>query len=166
MTRKHVSIIKPNYALRAKVGVGKINPDLIKKCQTVLDHNNFDFIPLAEGILDRLQSVLEKAATKEISSEETLIRMTDCIMQIKANAGIFKFDLAGKLAGIVLSFLETIRDVDADVLEIVAAHHKILNMIVKGKVRGDGGAAGIKLEEEIRSACQRYFKKTIKNTAS
>ena len=67
------------------------------------------------------------------------------------------------LAAIMLGFLESIKIMDSDAIEIVKAHHASLHMIVVRKITGDGGAAGESLIKELKLACERYHHKKFIN---
>ena len=85
--------------------------------------------------------------------------MAESVMQLKANAAVFRYTLIGNLANIMLGFLESVRTIDGDVIEIVAAHERTLSVIVIKKIEGDGGTNGKLLEEELQNACKRYLNK-------
>jgi len=87
-------------------------------------------------------------------------------MTIKANAAMFNYDLITNLANVMLSFLESIKKLDKDVIEIVDAHHKTLTMIVLKKMKGDIGEPGKQLENELKGVCKRYFSRKAKNSAA
>jgi len=88
--------------------------------------------------------------------------LTAPVMELKANAAIFKYALIGNMANIMLSFLETITQMDNDAVEIVKAHHNTLHMIVVKKMSGDGGAGGKMLLQELQQACDRYYQRKAK----
>lgn len=153
------NIIKANYDLQNKVGKGPINEATIKFSQTLIDSNGVDFGPLALLILQRLKDALDQAKDAGNSFDDMKDLLTKPVMELKANAGIFHYDLVGELAGIMLGFLEHIKIMDADAIEIVRAHHNSLHMIIVRKLSGDGGAAGQALINELQQACDRYYHK-------
>lgn len=154
---KRVKVIKADYLLKDKIGSGHIPPDVIKKCEDIIANTSFDFAPFAKDILDRLYTTLEKAKHKDIPLEDAKKAMTDQIMQLKASAPMFKYNLVGKLTNIMLGFLESIDDINDHTLEIISAHHKTLSTLITKKMAGDCGETGQKLENELRSACERYY---------
>lgn len=155
---KRVKVIKADYLLKDKIGTGSINEEVVDLCQAILDNNPFDFAPIAYQHLSELTTVIEQAQKHELTRDEATEKMTECVMQLKANAPMFGYDLVGKLANIMLSFLESISDIDDHAIEIVSAHHDTLHAIITKKMRGKGGEAGKQFETELKSACERYFK--------
>lgn len=153
------NIIKASFNLQKKVGSGPLDPSLIERSQTLIDSNGVDFAPMALLILDRLKDSLEEARNPNNTFEDMKDKFTQPVMELKANAAIFHYDLVGQLASIMLGFLEHIKIMDSDAVDIVRAHHSTLHMIVIRKLAGDGGAAGQALINELKQACDRYYNK-------
>lgn len=159
---KKPKVIKANHMLQVKAGMGPLDPKKIEACEQIIEKNNFDFAPLANQYIQNLSLAIENAKNPEVNMEDAVQDMTSPVMQLKANAPIFKYDLIGSLANIILSFLEAVKKIDRTVLEIVGAHQKTLDAIVKNEMKGDGGEYGRKLEQELKDACKRYFQAKTK----
>jgi len=159
MGKDKANIIKADYTLQKKVGTGPIQESVIRSSQHVIDHNTVDFAPMALVILDKLDAGLKRAGDSSVTMEQMKSLLTVPVMELKANATIFHYELIGALANIMLGFLETITTMDSDAIEIVRAHHTSLHMIVVRKLTGDGGAAGKMLTQELQQACDRYHHK-------
>ncbi len=154
---RRVRIIKADFLLKDKIGSGAVNDDVIKKCQAVLDSNPFDFPPIAEEQLERLQHVINKTKEHKLTRDQATQAMTECVMQLKANAPLFDYDLVGTLANIMLSFLESMSEIDDHAIEIVSAHHNTLHAIIAKKMKGHGGETGQQFQIELENACKRYY---------
>lgn len=159
MDEKETRIVKANHLLRAKVGMGSIDERKIRRSQKIIDSVDVDFKPMAYQYLDELHTALERARSGAQSGRAAIQAMTEPVMQIKANAPMFDFTLIGVLANVMLNFLETLEDVDSDVIDIVAANHTTLKLLVDNDMRGEGGEYGAQLQAEIKDACRRYFAK-------
>ena len=156
--KKEARVIKASGLLQAKVGTGPMDERVVERCQQVIDTNTVDFAPLGKQYLDRLAAAVAQARSNPGDAQATQ-NMTEPVMQLKAHAATFHYPLVGQLANIMLAFLENIRALDTDVLDIVAAHHQTLSAIITKNMRGDGGAHGLQLQKELQGACQRYFEK-------
>lgn len=154
-----IKVYKANKMLQAKVGKGPLDERTVEKCQQVMDNNDVEFAPLAMEYLNKLEEAINSAKQSDTDMAATVNAMTAPVMQLKANATTFKYNLIGNLANVMLSFLEGIKEIDNDAIEIVAAHHRTLTAIVLKKMKGDGGAAGAQMEDELKGACKRYFSK-------
>ncbi len=158
-TEGNIKVYKANKELQTKIGTGKLDEKIVKKCQDVMDNNDVEFAPLAMEYLDKLKEAIDKASNKELETKEAVAAMTAPVMQLKANASTFKYGLIGNLANVMLSFLEGVKELDNDVISIVGAHHQTLSAIVMKKMKGDGGTHGQQMEAELKGACARYFAK-------
>ncbi len=152
-------IVKADTSLQQKIGTGKIDGRVIEECQTVIDNNDVDFAPLAQEYLDKLTVAIDKAKASDSGKAEAVHDLTAPVMQLKANATTFKYNLIGNLANVMLSFLEGIKELDRDAIAIIEAHQKTLTVIINKKMDGYGGAVGAQMEEELKKACDRYFAK-------
>ncbi len=128
------------------------------KAQRALEDSREAFTPLAMQMLDRLDNAIGLIRVDPLAatSREEIIQP---VMQLKANAKMFDYDLITSLANIMLGFLESVDHMDNTILDIVGAHAKTLRLIVDRELKGDGGPVGQKLESELRSACMRYLAK-------
>ncbi len=156
---KAARIIKADLMLRAKIGTGSLDPAVIMRCQNVMEKNDIDFSPIAKEYLNQLSEALEQVKNNIVSGRSAIQALTEPVMQLKANAKIFHYELIGNLANIMLNFLEHIKELDSTALEIVEAHHKTLSIIISQKMTGKGSVLGKKLEDELKNACKRYAQK-------
>lgn len=162
-----VRILKASKALQIKAGVGDIEVEKIAKAEIVIEKNAEDFAPIAKEFLDRLLLATETARSEghDLTKNRMLkAAMTQPVMELKANARMFKYDLVTSLANIMLGFLENVKELDKDAIEIVAAHHKTLTAIILKKMKGDGGSNGMLLQTELEDAVERYFSKRRKSS--
>ena len=157
--KKQPKVIKANYALQAKVGSGPLDTQKVEACQKVMDNNDVDFAPMAMDILNKLKPAIDDAKNGADDVQQSVEKMTQPVMELKANAALFRYDLIGNLANVMLSFLEAVKTLDNTAIEIVNAHHQTLSAIVLKKMQGDGGKYGKQLEQELKDACMRYFQK-------
>ena len=157
--RKRPKIHKANYMLQQKVGSGPLDPAAIERMQNAIDTNEVDFTPLGMEYLNQLSEALEHAKDDSVDLGERKERLTGPVMQLKANATIFHYNLIGSLANVMLSFLEAIKELDKDAIDIVKAHHTTLHAIILKKMQGDGGEIGATMVKELKDACARYYKK-------
>lgn len=152
-------IIKATHVLKAKIGSGPLDVKAVARAQDVIDNNSYDFAPMAKHYLAKLSDTIHETRDCLLTKEEATGRMSEIIMQLKANSPIFRYKLIGSLASLMLGFLESLDKIDNDALEIVEAHHKTLRAIVTKKIEGDGGAMGEKLQQELKDAIRRYSDK-------
>lgn len=162
MEPKKAKVIKANYDLQTRVGSGPLDEKVVAECERIIKDNDIDFAPMAGDFLNKLSEAVKFAKSPGVDLAQAKHKMTQPVMELKANAAIFKYDLIGTLANVMLSFLEAVKTIDKTVIDIVEAHHKTLTIIVLKKMAGDGGPHGKLFEQELKEACKRYFvKKTV-----
>lgn len=159
--KKKARIIKAENKLKEKVGTGEIAKERIEATNKKIESTDVDFEPMALEFLSVLTESVEQA--KKAPEEEhakALQNMVKPVMDLKANAKMFGYPLVTELADVMLSFLDNIKKLDKDVIQIVDAHHKTLNIIVKSKMSGPVDEKGAMLVQELKGACKRYYSKS------
>lgn len=159
--RRKAEFIRPPNTLKAKVGSGGLQETILKKAQALLESNSVDFTPLGEIYLSSLQAGIDSAREAILieDSEPLIAQILYPAMQLKANGGMFHYQLVTRTADKLIQFLEVIEAPDDEALEIVAAFHATIRAIILGKITGDGGRYGQELMDALNEACVRYFEK-------
>ncbi len=162
---RRAEFIKPPNILKSKVGSGGLSQNILSKAQDLLENNTVDFRPLGEMYLDQLQEGIDHSAVdldlpEEKRQGEKLIRqMLYPSMQLKANGGMFHYELVTTIGDKLVQFLEVIERPDIEALEIVQAFHTTIRAVLLGKIQGSGGRYGLELIQALDDACYRYFMK-------
>ncbi len=156
--RSKPRFIKPPNLLKQKVGNGGISEKLLDESQTFINTVEFDFIPYAQTNLKQI-SQITKAASSNDNFEEFKDRIIPPVLELKANGGMFRYQLVSEVADIALQFLDSIHEINKDGLAVLKAHENTLQVIIKNKLEGDGGKEGYALVKELDKACKRYFSK-------
>ena len=159
--RRKAEFFNPPNHLKLKVGTGGLTENILNKAQALLESNTVDFTPLAEMYLDAMLKGVEQARTPipELDRETIIGAILFPGMQLKANGGMFHYQLVTRIADHFIQFMEVIESVDPDALEIILAFHTTIRAIILGKIKGDGGKRGEELMDALTDACHRYFEK-------
>lgn len=146
--------IKPANKLRQKMGYGGIAKESLKEAQEHLETAEMNFKHFAGKHLDNLTAAIKDAAkTKDKDS------LALPIMQLKANGGMFRYDLISDIANIALRFIDNIEELDKDAIVVVKAHENTMRTILAMDMRGNGSNEGYALVKELDMMCRRYFSK-------
>ena len=159
MSDKKAKFIKVENKIQKKAGFGEIAEVAISRSESIILNNNVDFKEIATPILFNLRETVKLARENPEKIDILRQELIKPIMELKANGAMFKYELIGSLAGVMLSFLEHINQLNNDALEIIEAHEKTLTLIVTNGIKGDGGLLGKQVVEELESACGRYYRK-------
>ena len=159
-SKQKAKFITPPNRLKILAGSGGLSKAIIAKAQAQMDLFEVDFSPEALKLVTKVEeaskSILKAVNQNEKPDEEQIIVP---VMQLKANAGQFKYQLISDVADICLQFLEHIEEYNEDALEVIAAHQRTIHIIINNKLTGDGGEEGYALVQELHQASQRYFNK-------
>lgn len=159
MSDKKAKFIKVENKIQKKAGYGEISEVAISRSENLILNNNVDFKEIATPILFNLKETIQLAKDRPDQIDVLRQELIKPVMELKANGAMFKYDLIGSLAGIMLSFLEHIKQLDEDAIDIIDAHHKTLMLIIAKGIKNDGGLLGKQVILELESACARYYRK-------
>lgn len=153
--------IKPPNRLKAKVGLGGIDERLLDKAQSYIKTVEINFKPTAQQLLnDTIQNFTHIASAKtQNDKNDAQNNLANSIMQIKANGGMFGYQLMGEIAANALHFIENCANINQDALNVIDVHIKSMQLILANNLKGDGGQEGYGLVKELEKACTRYYKK-------
>ncbi len=151
-------VTPPNH-FKMKVGSGGISDALLKKSQQAIDSVKLDFLPYAKDFLTEFSTHAKTALDATKNRTESKENIIGPVMQIKANGGMFHYQLLSDVADIALQFIEAIEDINEDAYDVLQAHENTIQAIISNKMQGDGGKAGDALVNELHKACTRYFEK-------
>ncbi len=159
--RRRAEFITPPNLIKQKVGSGGLSEEILDRAQELLEKNTIDFLPLAEIYLKRLKDgvVLSANLGPADDIEYVISTMLYPAIQLKGNGTMFHYPLVTTMADKLIQFLEVIERPDSKIVEIVTAFHTTIEMVVKGRIQGEGGAHGYSLVKALDGACQRYFEK-------
>ena len=142
--RRKAEFVTPPNHLKIKVGYGGLTEDILNKAQALLENNTTDFTPLAEMYLDAMMKGIEQAKNPapNMGTEQIITAILFPGMQLKANGGMFHYELVTQIANRFIQFMEVIETVDEDALEIITAFHTAIRAVILARIKGDGGERG------------------------
>lgn len=150
-------IITPPNILKQKMGSGGIDPASLVKAEKVIEKNTIDFIPIAKELLKTLETSLENAKSGVLQGEAAIESMLHPAVQLKAQGTLFHFPLVTEVSNTLVNFLETVENMDKDVMEIVTAHKTVIGLVISNNMHGDNHPQGSALKTSLLDACTRYY---------
>lgn len=128
------------------------------KAQELLERNTINFEPIANMLIDLLVEAIADVKSGDLKGEDAIEAMIYPAMQLKAQGSMFHYPLVSDISHILVNFLETVEDMDRDVLDIVIAHKMSIKAVLASHLKGDGGKTGKELREALMEACGRYYR--------
>lgn len=160
-SEKSVKFVTPPNMLRTKVGSGGLSEQILRQAEKLLENNSIEFEPIAKMYLEDLYKAIDRAyRSTSLDYEETLQEISYPLVQLRANGKMFRYNLLTKMAEKALHFLKYIKEFDDKSLEIIQAFHTSMNVVVSGKIKGDGGAEGDELLNTLIAASDKYHAKS------
>jgi hypothetical protein len=158
---RRAEFIKPPNVLKQKAGSGGVSDAILDKAQKLLEENTLEFEPLGTMYLGALMGGIEKAKGYSHANdvEEIMASMLYPAMQLKANGGMFRYNLVSEIADKLIHFLEVLEEPDIEAVEIILAFHTAITAIIQGRIKGDGGTDGAELLRALTDACMRFFER-------
>lgn len=161
--KRKAEFFSPPNGLKIKVGHGGLSDDILQKAEALLENNTADFRPLGEMYLEAMMrgvNAIKDSSDRALARDEGAIAaVLFPVMQLKANGGMFHYNLVTHIADRLIQFLEVIEEVDTDAIEIIMAFHTTIRAILLGQIKGEGGQRGKELLAALVDACYRYLEK-------
>lgn len=150
---------KADLELQQKVGTGTIDPKVIEAMQERMQAIATDITPELQKDLAVIEAARSAAHAQPYDGDMHRPAIVRAIMNIKSNGGMFGHLMVSRVAAHILSFLEDVKKLDPDVLEILGAFTKVTSVMLAKDMRDEKSAEGQVLLNEVRNACNRYHEK-------
>ena len=159
---QRAELVVPPNQLKEKAGSGGFDETTLVKAQEQIKSNTVDFRPIAVTLLDQLEKAITDARSGAVKGEAAVRAILAPAMQLKAQGSMFHYPVVSEISNILVNFMETVTDIDKDVLDIVAAHKTSMSVVISSRIQEDEGKVGKKLCGALVDTCDRYYK-TRKN---
>lgn len=152
-------MVLPPNKLKEKAGSGGFDESVVAKAQDEIKNNKVDFRPIADELIVQLDKAVSDARAGHTKTDAAMREIMVPAMQLKAQGSMFHFSLVSDISNILVNFLETVTEIDADVLEIISVHKKSLAAVFSGKIaEKDRAKIGKELCSALLDSCERYAK--------
>ena len=154
-----VKYIHPPNLLRNKVGKGGLPKDVIDDAQRIITEQRIDIRPYLREQLAMLDTALREANSNATSFYDKRNNILKPLAMLKAHGGMFGYALISEIAEVALEFVEHLRELDPDGLDLLQRHCETIQTIIDHNIRGDGGDEGYALSINLYKASQEYAAK-------
>jgi hypothetical protein len=158
---RSVEFIQVPRDLQEKVGTGGLDRKIIEAAQKIIEKNDVDFVPMAQRHLSALHEGIRLIRTQRdrFDADGLLATLSHPTIQLKANGAMFGYPLVTKVTDLMIRFLEVVKNLDDDALDVINGFITAINAIIVSEMRGFGGEDGKQLYNALDEACNRYFSK-------
>lgn len=156
--RRPTVVMPATRILQSKVGRGKVSPEKVAKAEETIGSvkGRVDLTPFAEEHMQEIAVFLDLLKNND-PTENIAQDIARSIMKFKGNTGMFSDGSYVNLAAIMLRWIESVEEIDSDVLDMLSGYYTTLDQIFSNKLKDDSQIQIIVTEME--NACHRYFNK-------
>lgn len=156
---KDAEFITPPNLIKAKVGSGGLNKEVLDKAQDVMKSYVKDYPPVAALDLMKLSEAIKEHQDGNLETADARKKIQTAAIDLKSNGAMFNYPIVSRMAHSLLNFVENIRYIDADVVEIIMAHHNSIKAVIDSRQSGDVDDAGEMLIGALTGAVSRYYRR-------
>ena len=156
-----VEFIKPINSLRAKVGYGGLNENILNEAQAQIERKSGNLRLFLEMDLTELMREIERARNSG-PGEDSKTLIGDILVpaiNLKANGGMFGYPLVTRIGAKLIEFLDTVGELNRDSIEVMVAFYSAIQSAVVNNGARSSDNMGDKLMPAIEAACLRYFRR-------
>lgn len=157
--RRAKFIMPPNY-IKQKVGTGGLHASILAQAENLAQEFTQDFMDDGYDQVHTLGAEIKRLATLSAShrTHSDIESIIYPAFQLQSNAALFGYDLLGNIASELVIFIEDLNAVDNKALQIISVFHATLLLILKARMKGDGGVKGKTLVTALQTACRIYYR--------
>lgn len=148
-------LVKPENALKKKVGDGGFKKEDLEKAQKAIDENDVDFVPIANQYLVVVREILASEKTGSDLSD-LYSAFLDPLMQLRSQGSLFHYSSITCLTDIVVDCLDSLKMVDKTIIEIIVAYDKSAKALMAAGIRDQNHPICQALAKELGLVCQKY----------
>ncbi len=151
--------ITPPNTLKEKVGDGGVAGAILDKAQSVMKSFVKDYPPVAKLDLKKLLDAMQNYMKEEVTLDKALHDIKAAAIDLKSNGAMFNYPVVSQMGHSLLTFVDNIRYIDEDVVQIIMAHHQSIKAVVDNKQSGDVDKGGETLIKALTGAVSRYYRR-------
>lgn len=134
----------PHGAGKAIVGDGppKLDKGLLEKAEAAIQVMESDFPELARQYLDELKAHFESAKADPSGSKQEIRAILTLVMDLKGEAGSYGYQMISEIGELLRRYTQNLEALGARDLQVIPAHIQALEVVLRDKIKGDGGKVG------------------------
>jgi hypothetical protein len=148
-------IVIPKNILKEKVGSGGFREESIKKAQSTIENNDVDFNPIASEYLNKIRSDLSNYENHQ-DSPRLYSGLLDHLTQLRAQGSMFQYSSITVITDIVVDLLDSLKNVDDKLIEIINAYEKCATILLKQRIKDQNSPTCMSIAKELKNVCVKY----------
>lgn len=153
MSDKDMEIINPPNLLKAKVkegGPGAVDLATLERAENVIAGMTDSYLEWVEEDLKRMDAAFAALAAASGDRKEEIEVVFQVAHDIKGQGGSFGYDLMTVIGNELCRLIERQNEFGEAEVQAIKVHVDALRLVIKSRMKGDGGANGQALVAGIR----------------
>ena len=159
LKKNKVIVIKANRLLQNLVGMGEIPEARIKKAQEELEKIDPSYEQWTRERLQSFQKYFE-ILQEDVNNEDAFEKITNAIMDLKANGSFFGNDNLSDLCGLLLDFIDSLPGMDEHLIPILEIGVESAQFLNQNFFTPASREEGIKSMIKLRDSIENYYQVT------
>lgn len=157
-----VTATTPNFALKEKLGPDvnirdALPEEVVNEAEDIIEESKKDFFEDAKGDLHKMEEAYAFAIKSPKEAATHIKEIAKLCFSMKGQSETLGFNLLAHASKSLYHFCtENFRPDNAEQLIVVRKHLDTLNVIIKDKIQGNGGAIGKDLVKNLHLLTKKY----------
>lgn len=151
-------MITPPNLLKSKVGTGGatgIDPDLIKRAESVLDGMGDEFEETVTIEIARMMKLAMDLESDSTKADRILRKVRNSAHDLRGQGATYGYELISDAAQSLYVYAENLAEPAKLNPDVIRAHADAMRAIIKNKVKGSGGGVGGDLVKSLEALVER-----------
>ena len=132
------------------------DPDLLDEAEEKIVNMETDYSDWVGDSVKSLTQELASATENPNTAPPHLKNINEIALEIRGQGSMFGYPLMTEFGKSLYEFTVTGHKVTPQLLELVKAHIDLINVVIQGKMKGDGGKVGADLLTSLDQAKKKY----------
>jgi hypothetical protein len=154
-------LIRPRNTMLERLGgrpgvAGKVDEALLKKAEETVAKVGANYADRVKTELDQLSALAVRLAQDVEHRSEAIAEINLIVHEIRGQGATFGYPLLTKFAGSLFKFTDGLENLNDRQIALIRAHIEAMSLVVKNRVKGDGGPIGAQVDQTLAMAIQKY----------
>jgi hypothetical protein len=154
-------LIRPRNTMLERLGgrpgvAGKVDEALLKKAEETVAKVGANYADRVKTELDQLNALAVRLTQDVEHRAEAIAEINLIVHEIRGQGATFGYPLLTKFAGSLFKFTDGLDNPNDRQLALIRAHIEAMSLVVKNRVKGDGGPIGAQVDQTLALAIQKY----------
>lgn len=138
-------------------GTGQLDPKVVQQAYKALDTYAPEYPKTVTRDLDKLMAVTQQLLQAGPEQQQPLLRqMSSLANEVQSLGSTFGYDLVTGVGQSLRRFTDQMQHADPSQLVLIRAHVDTIRVVLSRSIKGDGGAEGRALIEELKIALGKH----------